>query len=123
MSKTAIEIIEETAKFYNSNNRSVCMIEVRGNAKPQCRYFHQGKMCAVGRCLENPKDFENSRASVHFLDRDHKLDTILKEEYRGLSVEFWEDLQNFHDIKEYWNENGLTDKGEVQKNSLVKTYS
>lgn len=51
--KTKTQIIEETANFYNSGNRAAVETE---NTTNTCEYLTKdGRMCAVGRCLIDPK--------------------------------------------------------------------
>lgn len=49
-----IALLEETANFYNLSNRS-------STPSGGCEYINEstGNMCAVGRCLINPKTKEN----------------------------------------------------------------
>lgn len=58
-------------------------------------------MCAVGRCLINPKQVEQEypyKGVVRISDLDSKL----KPEYRDLPIGFWMDLQDLHDDKMHW---------------------
>ena len=74
--KTTVEIIEETANFYNLTNRGL-------NPFGDCVYrTDDGKMCAVGRCLRD--DFvidSNEEYSVCdlFNDNDDDDSIFLKE--------------------------------------------
>jgi len=119
---TKTEIIKETAGFYNSGNRAV---RYGGNS---CGYIvGDGNKCAVGRCLINPKEWECSgNAGDLFKDmRRAGLDPQEQflEKYRGHDEDFWMDLQSFHDIEINWDENGLTQRGKRNENSLLEGYS
>ena len=108
--KSRLEIIEETAQYYNETNRAVDKI---GN----CVYYDSitDKMCAVGRCLKDPK---NTLSIPDIIDvcakslfKNYMTFDDLKDEYRIEDTNFWSDLQAFHDYSWNWNENGLTEQG------------
>jgi len=129
--KTTREIIEETAAFYNSNNRSVREIYNNdGDKDTECRYFGpDGKRCAFSRCcLETDEvvDFlakqENVTAELVLKYAAAKGIEILKEEYRGHSQHFWNSLQSFHDTADYWDENGLSQEGEEKMINLLAAW-
>jgi len=93
MSKTAIEIIDETVEHYRTNLRA------RTDAG-SCRYYVDGAMCAVGRCLVNPEDYAHCDMGVY----DFRVNRgfPLKKEYEGHPIAFWAALQHLHDIDEHW---------------------
>lgn len=119
---TKLEILDETVEYYKKNPRS-----------RQVYLDVDGSMCAVGRCVINPEDFQNrsNRAGLYgivslrtnglFSDKD------LKEEYRGHDVEFWSAIQNLHDFERYWTEEGLSELGkeivENLKREIRSVYS
>ena len=109
---TKLEILEETANFYNSNNRG------------EYKYLtSDGKTCAVGRCLIDPKVF--MKEYIGSIDSDYAkeiLEDNLKEEYRGHSNSFWLDLQMFHDNSSLWEENGMSENGITYYNNLKKKW-
>ena len=123
MQKTKLEIIEETAAFYNSKNRSV--------GGGICRYLGDGgKRCAFSRCCVQSEEVnhflteqEEKCASSLFYFADKKDLSILKPEYTGHSSYFWDKLQSLHDDSSSWDENGLTSLGEVKKLDLIQTFS
>lgn len=100
MRKTRKEIIDETASFYNLSSLA------RGEGV--CHYLtNDGRMCAVGRCLENPAEVEACNASI-----DNIIDKcIFKPEYNGHSIEFWIDIQCLHDTLWYWTVSGISESG------------
>lgn len=119
---TKLEIIEETAAFYNKNNRGTAYPNGTGAL---CEYLTKdGRMCAVGRCMIAPKnDMIGSICTVNAnLLRDNLggLEAALKPEYRGHDIDFWMKLQGFHDNVAYWDENGLTQEGLKHKQFLIK---
>lgn len=112
MQKSKLEIIDETANFYNLNNRSSFGVT--------CLYKNsEGKNCGVGRCLINPEEIQRKCASLDdtsievLVLRGIIKDEDFKEEYRGHGVEFWSAIQNLHDYEKYWTENGLSELGKV----------
>lgn len=132
--KTKLEIIEETAAFYNLGNRGFePNIYLQGkNGKNdkigRCKYKTvSGNLCAIGRCLKQsgPEYFlKEGLGSLGKFSRGN-LDlffTFLKEEYRGHSRFFWIEIQLFHDRSENWTEKGLSAEGVYYKNNLIKTF-
>lgn len=132
--KTKLQIIEETRAYYEADTSRRAVI---GNA---CAYIMEdGRMCAVGRCMledkvftvymgykwlayknnEDSKDGEYCGVNIEEKDKDN----LLKEEYRGMGVKFWCDLQLFHDGDDFWNEEGLTEEGLDNYGKLVRMYS
>ncbi len=98
---TMLQILDETAVAYTSKTRSI-------DQHDSCRYFTNGRRCAVGRCLEDPERFSSTCGTVtYFTD----LELCLKPEYRGHTLSFWRTLQSLHDNEDYWDENGLSEDG------------
>lgn len=124
---TKLEIIDKVLGIY---------IEDPGRrattSNGSCRYrMADGRMCAVGQCLdtdhrrygrlveENPAVFGAWEFSGE-PDRHYHLDEFLRPEFRGHSVEFWGELQNIHDVAENWDEDGLSEKGQLALAKLRK---
>lgn len=132
MSLTKLEIIEETVNFY-SEDPSRRATDGRGG----CLYYDSdtGKMCGLGRCMLEDFLIENhvnlnqtgsvSEGLLLELEDIHKmtLDDALKPEYRGHDLDFWDGIQTFHDMPDYWNEQGLTEKGKQFINEWTKNLS
>lgn len=123
--KTKLEILEETKATYNKDNRGV-------NLSGGCKYLSdKNTMCAVGRCMTETSldQYKDYRGSVTKLNNEVAedcpmgIDLLLKEEYRGHEVQFWQNLQEFHDEIEYWNETGLSELGEKKYKYLVNLYT
>lgn len=95
MQKTKAEIIEETVRYYEEDpsRRSYDM------ATHMCNYLSPtGQMCAVGRCMTDPGSVTATSDVYSLADSSESgLDGLLKEEYRGHSVDFWDSLQQYHD--------------------------
>ena len=113
---TKLEILEETVAYYSED------ISRRGynEFENMCEYLTPDcKMCAVGRCLENPGELPNGGIN------SSRLWTIakFKPEYDGHDPYFWGALQSLHDDLRYWDENGLTSLGEEKVNKLREEFS
>ena len=114
--KDHLSLLNETLNHYSTNgiSRSV-------DSEGACKYYSKGGMCAVGRCLINPKDKDNILKSDNsvgaLLSRFN--DTIFKKQYRGYNEDFWGDLQDLHDNDRHWSEGKLTLAGENHV-SLIK---
>lgn len=108
--KTKVEIINETPEYYKTNPRGL------DDALGSCVYYNPttGAMCNVGRCCIKPSYLWYGPPSDGILvegkDSDKRvwIDELLKPEYRGHDVNFWDDLQSFHDRPRFWKAN---DKG------------
>ena len=116
---TKVEIINIVASHYNLSNRAT-------NHRGQCQYItSDGKMCAVGMCIEDDKiqHLKGAIMDVIGLNDEWGLQVILKEEYRGHSVDFWTELQALHDIEGHWTDEGLSKEGKKEVAFLIKAYS
>lgn len=136
---TKTEIIKETAEFYNANpnKRAVKQINHIGN---KCYYLQPGtgNMCAVGRCMKPgiPDDFQGgvrgyfaqkiAKEDWSELSPDEEdnasIDSVLQERYCGHSIQFWSDVQSFHDWTNNWDKCGLTEIGKIQLEGLLARY-
>lgn len=128
---TKKEIILETVEYYKTHNRGLTIL----NGGALCAYFgNRGDMCAVGRCLINPKkiqtlDFnmgDNVTADINKVSEFINIEDELKPEYRGHSLKFWSELQHFHDYSFYWEKkeigNGLESSGSIALKTLLEKY-
>jgi hypothetical protein len=118
--KTKLEIIQETQDAYP---HTLCRAvdEHRRQGVSACYYIdllsarnggrhNNGAMCAVGRCMIAPEEAQGS--SVKFIwEENGSLDHFLKEEYRGHEINFWIELQRFHDNGENFEDGGLSVAG------------
>jgi hypothetical protein len=115
--KTKLEIINETAEFYNLKNRAVI-------ADGKCRYLtDDGKSCAFGRCCNDPKELRAFEGySINKILENNKLDDFLKDEYKGHEDAFWKSLQTLHDNEGFWDDYGLNYTGINQKQNLINYF-
>ena len=111
--KTKIEIINETVAYYSEDPLR------RGLFRGYCQYITiDGRMCAVGRCMIDPRT-ESPDAQIGQIER---FERKLKAEYRGYTKRFWGELQRLHDVSEHWNEEGLTKEGEIFLQALKEYH-
>jgi hypothetical protein len=124
---TKEQIVRETVAFYTSKNRAaVETVYPNECTSTQCLYLtEEGKMCAVGRCMTK-KGLErvlvsHPKSSAHDLDDAFDgIDKLLKKKYHGQNISFWANLQRLHDNKNWWDENGITEKGKKEVRYLFK---
>ncbi len=107
-----INLIRETAAFFNSNNRCV---DQRGT----CKYYREDKAgCAIGRLIKNKKLCKR-------LDRRDMTEVrYVFESFPNYLKEygwaFLSDLQELHDTTSNWNKKGLTVGGKLRKRTMVE---
>ena len=119
---TKVEIIQMVANHYNDSNRSV--------ANGGCWYARDGKMCAVGMCMTDEAIDKfggfggnvNNLSDKLLIQERRSIDTLLKDEYRGHDLDFWEELQELHDDSYLWDECGLTLEGWDKANGMINYY-
>lgn len=104
-----LALLNETVQYYSEDTSRRAI--VRG----ACTYkTHDGRMCAVGRCLkENIIDYDKHNSLNFSSLLQYYEEEIFKEEYVGFDEGFWLRLQELHDESKYWGENCLSPKGEL----------
>jgi hypothetical protein len=116
--KTTTEILDEIAAKYTLSKRSINDVDKNGY-----KCFYNGpndKHCAFGMmCIDPSKLIEGQNSTYQLVTLGME---ILKEEYRGHSVEFYKSCQHLHDDYRYWDENGLNKKGLKELQQLKKQY-
>jgi hypothetical protein len=118
MLKTKLEIIDETVEYYSQDVSRRAVLP-----DGQCRYYvSDGRVCAVGKYLMNPQEFEHSLGSSTSLFSREGIN-ILKKEYRIEDSSFWYDLQGLHDYSFYWTDIGLSDAGIKEVKRLKEAYA
>jgi hypothetical protein len=121
---TQEQIVRETVAFYTSKNRAA--VETVHPDHNHCVYLtDEGKMCAVSRCMTKKglKRVLVSHPKSNACDLDDGfdgIDKVLKKKYHGQNISFWANLQRLHDNKNWWDENGITEKGKAQVRYLFK---
>jgi len=114
---TMLETLDETVEAYTSETRAA--YEQGG-----CSYLtDDGRMCAIGRCMLSPGDFMLFQSVRDIADSlDEGIDSVLKPEYRGYPLAFWEALQDLHDTKSNWDERGLTALGREAADEIAEDH-
>lgn len=113
---TKEEFLKDTINFYNSNNRSVY-------SNLRCLYLslEDGKKCAIGRFLKK-EDAITADEKGYDVDEIIKAN-MLPERISKLGIHFLETVQDLHDTRHYWAENGLTLKGKNRVNSIIRMFN
>ena len=99
-----------------------------------CQYLSSdNRKCAFGRVLNDwaikiiSKNPILNRTDIHDLfeeeERFESIDHIVKPEYQGHNIVFWDDIQGFHDLEENWTETGLTLVGKIHLEKLYEDWS
>jgi hypothetical protein len=96
-----LEVLNDTIKHYNSNNRSF-------NDDNQCVYYptKNSEGCAVGRLVKDKALCKEMGSATIY-----SVFTRLPMELQDLSLPFLNDLQCLHDRKGNWIETGLSENG------------
>ena len=120
---TALEIIEETVAYYSEDTTRRAV-----TSDGSCLYTTaSGNHCALGRCLQ--EEFQttkfkyNGECGSYVLDDKMGLENILRDEYKGHDKRLWSDLQELHDVRDNWNDNGLTAIGDYMVSELKEKYA
>jgi hypothetical protein len=115
-----LNLLNETVSYYTTEKNELSSVD------GVCNYLSpNGTMCAVGRCLINPKGKDSQLkkfkggTGVLFLFDLYKPNKILKEQYRGFSLEFWIDLQLLHDNNDYIVNFTLTSRGRKHVEHII----
>ena len=123
MRKTAKEIVEETVQYYGQD--PVAKRAMSTQERGKCCYLtSDGRMCAVGRCLRSPEHYLYDSESVAFIcsGDNQVLDDMLKPEYRGHPISFWQSLQELHDLNQNWDKQGITQAGIMAVKRIIAEY-
>lgn len=125
MSKTKIQIIDETVEFYSVLGRRSVNPEVPPEATAnRCLYNGpDGKHCAFARVVENPEVLEEN-ANAGYLLKEKENRIKFKDGYEGHDGKFWLDIQSLHDSDNNWGEGGgLTPKGKERVEAMKLRYA
>jgi hypothetical protein len=125
--KSKKTIINETREYYKNNSRA---IDTDESGYESCVYLNsEGDSCAVGRCIPLNRLKSLSDSNGKAADDFDDLDSLLRWDYRGHDVDFWCELQEFHDNYDNWEPkvkgpgNKLTNRGRRTLRRLLKEYS
>ena len=119
-----LEIIQELLVDTYAKNPKLRAV----NDMENCRYTTEdGRHCAVGMCMTkesetNFGDFMGSFPSLIDLHDIDNHDSLLQEKYRGHGLDFWQDMQIFHDTHLNFTETGLSEIGEFRLLGLQERH-
>jgi len=103
---TALALLKETVSFYS---KDPAKRRAQGTDN-FCSYAtDDGRFCAVGRKLINPRKTEKVLPSkdVYCIDIERRL----RMEFRGFPIKVWSMLQRLHDQSHNWETTGLSEMG------------
>jgi hypothetical protein len=130
MTERMIAIVNETVDHYGSNPNRRAYIQHDGDGGVSCVYHADAwagkpeRMCAVGRCLIDPAGIQRRHSSMSVQQLEEELGwdfyTAFRPEYRGLPVEFWDLLQNWHDDANNFDSIGLTARGREEADWMIR---
>ena len=119
-----LEIIQELLVDTYAKNPKLRAV----NEMENCRYTTEdGRHCAVGMCMTkesetNFGDFIGSFPSLIDLHDIDNHDSLLQEKYHGHHIDFWSDMQVFHDTHHNFTETGLSEFCESRLIGLQERY-
>ena len=118
---TKLEIIDETIDYYKTHKRSIT-----GNGT--CLYVGiDNNRCAVSRCVieEKLNIFANHEGEsiICVIHNEDNIDSLLKEEYHGHDITFWENMQELHDCDSYWDINSEIPFNELTHQGRARLYN
>jgi hypothetical protein len=135
---TPIQLIKETVDYYNVDPKARRGLVLNSDSFGKvsqyntCEYITKsGKMCAIGRCSIDPSVLqdrfrgEDIYGLVNYIEEeveDMDFDDLLMEEYKGIPLNLWGDLQEFHDSESNWNKDSLSSRGEDEYARLLKKW-
>lgn len=121
MTLSTTHIINETANYYNLNPK----MRAYNEKLDRCEYqTSDGRNCALGRCMIDPNEVSNvGPRNLAKECEGEGFDELLKPEYHGHSIDFWDDLQNFHDNQENWTTDGMSAQGQSRLRLLHDRWS
>ncbi len=116
------EIISLAATYY-SNNPQRRGVKADGNGVG-CVYQNEaGNRCAVGLFVTNIELIDEiDMTNAVELWNHTQIDDVVYPAYEGHSTGFWQELQNFHDSASNFDDNGLSEKGKQDLETLYNKW-
>jgi len=114
VSDRELALLEDTAKFYNSNNRAVT--REGGDAVTRCVYYATATSpgCAIGRCMDRNFVYDGMADISTVINLNYPLPSWLL----AMDRFFLNSLQGLHDNDHYWNDAGLSISGNYYYNYI-----
>ena len=117
-SHTREELLQNTVNHFNSNNRSeFCMNE----HSSICKYRSGNKGCAIGRELTDELAYELDDLNCGFVS-EPEVFNLLPERLQMMKSDYLKSIQELHDNKIHWDENGLSRRGKDVANNIINLY-
>jgi len=116
-----LALLEETAAFYNSNNRAE-------NEKGGCYYTlivnGEERGCAIGRKIADKSLCEkfNLMGGRNYSPSVKQVFYMIPFELQELGINFLTSIQSLHDIKDNWNLEGLSERGKKYVEDIKFQY-
>lgn len=125
-----LELLNETIAHYTSKNRSVLtktFENIDGVVLPsgRCLYFppnENSEGCAIGRKIEDKELCKKLDTGNYGSVSQTKTFNELPESLRVLGQSFLGAVQSLHDGEGFWNEGGLSYKGEEMATIIKKQF-
>ena len=99
------DILKDTIDYYAEDPDNRRSIDKDGN----CNYTWGDTHCAIGRYLKpeyQREDWVDNNMSVNeltaYTDDRSSIDWCLRDDVQGLDVNFWKNIQDFHDTHSCW---------------------
>lgn len=103
-------ILKDICSHYTSENRSI--------SYKKCLYNGpNGNTCAAGRWMKRP-DLAIEGSSINQYDNFKLLKSIAKKAGKYFMIK----IQNLHDVHEYWDNYGLSEKGVIRVQEIKKIF-
>lgn len=116
LQKEMLRVLTNTKNFYNKNPNKRAV-----NDYGICAYeTSDGCRCAVGRFLTK-RDLKHlyEEGLIIAAGPEDIQNEVKSKIFHRLPIEFWENLQSFHDLGKYWDNNGITEEG-LQEYERIK---
>jgi hypothetical protein len=104
-------------------------LRARNKDNNGCLYTTEdGKRCAVGMCMTKKSQLEvgdyfgGVMGLSEKFSNDKDIDRLLQKKYHGHNLDFWKDMQYFHDNGDCFTETGLSKIGETRIELLKSKY-
>jgi tRNA A-37 threonylcarbamoyl transferase component Bud32 len=119
-SHTREELLINTINHFNSNNRC-SIISYDRYIGESCKYRMDDKACAIGRELTDEQAAYLDNMNSNGVN-EPKVFEVLPDRLKAMGEDYLIDIQNMHDDKAYWDENGLNEHGGKLVTHICKKY-
>lgn len=118
---TREEFLLDTIKYYSEDVSRRCVDN--GNCKYSGKSLNMNSDgCAIGRWLDEELKLELDALGTVPVQNEKVFDKLPKW-MQGMGRCFLHDVQDLHDIDNYWNESGLSQFGKEKVNEMIEHYT